>query len=781
LILTSTAFITAASSTHAAADDVSYIDENGILNKQNNITVIDDTYFASLPYTLDDLDANGGWYLVRGTFVLNDVVTISGDVRLILENNCNMTVNGTGGNAGINVAGTNSLTIYAQSTGGNAGALTAKGGNSGAGIGGNLNTPCGTITINGGTVVATGGASGDSAGIGGAGTSYLSCKTITINGGTVVATAGGSGAGIGGSVDSPGGTIIINGGDVTAYGTNSGPGIGIGAFFGPTDGTIIITGGTVTAYGGGSAAGIGSGQLSSGGRILIYGENTKVTAVGGAGAPRDIGAGGGMFSSRFELFAMLAYGNLLGAGDAPIGNTVLFTADPHTVVGMVTMSLPAPYNVYGPAGNGTIPLMTGLGPDAFTTPSEKEMSLLTTFTTQTVTFTLEDYSDSPQSRTGTQLTTAGVSVDFHSRSYFEVTVEITGDGSVEVSDGVISYGVVTPSNSGVTFRIPDSVREIFLTATAGTGYTFDKFFVNGNADSANPLSVPIDSDVLATGVFTSSPPIAPIVVTPTYCITATSDVGSKITPEGRISVLQHSSQTFVFSAGEGRAISAVTVDDVPLTQAQISSGSYTFYDVTANHTIDVTSRSEKADLTLKIDVIEGRGKAEYSVDGKPFVVYTGPVALSKLCSLEVRAIADNGYGFVKWTDGTDVYTVPQISFGSVSASVNLELYFEGGNDDGSVWWLLGVFLLLLLAGLLLLLIFRRRYVQVYIDDSAGIEGADRVHKKSPYTFSMRDGYLGAVFYRIGEDGQWKQVLPDANGKYTIPRKETTDDVYLEKH
>lgn len=776
LVLTSTVFVLAAPSA-AAEDGVSYINENGILNTQNNVTVIDNTYFAAPPYALDDMGVSGGWYLVRGAFTLGNVITVTGNVRLILEDNCDLTVNGTANTAGINVTGTNRLTIYAQSTGGNAGALTANGNSVGAGIGGNVNTPGGMITINGGMITATAGAT-NAAGIGGAGAVSAPEGTIVINGGTVVATSSGGAAGIGSSTDSPGGTIMINGGNVTAYGSNYGPGIGIGGYVGPTTGKVIITGGTVKAYGGGYAAGIGGGYIASGGTILIYGEGTNVTAVGGASAAHDIGAGAGPFSNNFELFAMLPYGNLIGAGDVPIGNTVLFTADPLTVVGVVTATLPAPFNIYGPASDGVIPLITGLGPDAFTAPSEMRMSLLTTFAAQSVAFTLEDYSNSPESRTGTQLKTAGVSVDFFDRSYYEVTVNIVGSGSVEVSDGVITYGTVTPATSGVTFRIPGSVFEIILTATAGTGYSFNTFTVNGVVGSGSPLNVAMDSDKLVVGVFAAPPPGGG--ATPRNYITAASDAGSTITPEGKISVLRYSNQTFVFSAKAGYIVSGVTVDGVPLTAAQVASGSYTFYNIVANHTINVTSRAASTNIILQIDVREGSGGAEYSVNGAPFITYTRSVALPESCSLEVRAVADDGYKFVKWVKGSNVYTESQIPFGNVTASVYLELYFDGGSHEFP-WWILVAILLIVLVGLLLWFIFfYRRYVEVHIHESGGIEGAERVHRKSPYTFTMKDGYRGAASYRIGEDGDWKQVFPDAEGRYLIPRGETVDDIYLER-
>ena len=146
---------------------------------------------------------------------------------------------------------------------------------SGAGIGGAYHDDCGTITINGGTVIAIGGAY--AAGIG-CGDRYGYGGTITINGGNVTATGGDwGGAGIGGGYNGAGGTITINGGSVTATGNVNSAGIG-GGYYG-SNGTVIINGGIVNAKG--DSAGIGAGGWGDGGTITINGGS--VTATGGPG------------------------------------------------------------------------------------------------------------------------------------------------------------------------------------------------------------------------------------------------------------------------------------------------------------------------------------------------------------------------------------------------------------------------------------------------------------------------------------------------------------------
>ncbi|MGF0007120.1 S-layer homology domain-containing protein [Eubacteriales bacterium SGI.150] len=265
-----------------------YLDEDGAEQTCNTAIVV----------TSEDTTWTTGWYVVTGAVTMGTAdapkrITVSGDVHLILADDCDFTVYGgiqvQDDDNNIDNGSPNALTIYAQSvpvlnadgtvdeTNNKAGKLTADAGDGHAGIGGVGGGSGGTITINGGTVNATG---TTGAGIGGGGCSshggYTvggNGGTITINGGTVTATSTNSGAGIGGGVGldwgtggngygGSGGDITINGGTVNATGT-TGAGIGGGGGNnGGSGGVITISGGTVTATGT-TGAGIGGGYGNS--------------------------------------------------------------------------------------------------------------------------------------------------------------------------------------------------------------------------------------------------------------------------------------------------------------------------------------------------------------------------------------------------------------------------------------------------------------------------------------------------------------------------------------
>ena len=302
---------------NTASIEAPYLDEDGASQIAPSATLV----------TEGDTEWDNGWYVAQDSITIHSRVTVTGDVHLILADGCNLTIDG-----GIQVAHPSSLTIYGQSAG--SGKLTATAPaesniyHAAIGSSADFNEGkfifCGSVTINGGTVTATGAEM--SAGIGGG---PATGGNIVINGGTVNATGGANGAGIGGGMQCNGGPVTINGGDVTARGGNQAAGIGSGtlgnripiqinggtvtATGGPqgagigdgardytdsteedkrnasTQTTVTITGGTVNATGGYQATGIGGGAQTPGGKITISGGEVTATGTDGASG---IGHGG---------------------------------------------------------------------------------------------------------------------------------------------------------------------------------------------------------------------------------------------------------------------------------------------------------------------------------------------------------------------------------------------------------------------------------------------------------------------------------------------------------
>ena len=186
------------------------------------------------------------------------------------------------------------------------GALSAKGGGRGAGIGGGNLQSHGTIEIFGGVIDASGNGS-FCAGIGSgrfpdSGEGFADAETlrqgvIRIRGGEVKAKGGSYGAAIGGGNRHSGGVIEISGGLVNANGGDYASGIGGG--WGARGHTITISGGEVNATGGTGAAAIGGGSESS--KSLANTEISQISISGGRVTAIATGMGGaGIGNGKYD-------------------------------------------------------------------------------------------------------------------------------------------------------------------------------------------------------------------------------------------------------------------------------------------------------------------------------------------------------------------------------------------------------------------------------------------------------------------------------------------------
>ena len=130
----------------ATVENITYLDENGTQQTAASATQV----------TNSDTQWTDGWYVAQSNITIDGTVTISGNVHLILEDGCNLTVNG-----GILLQSDSNMYIYAQSTEKERmGSLTATGTDAGfkeAGYGTQ------TLTIAGGKISASGSDEGISA------------------------------------------------------------------------------------------------------------------------------------------------------------------------------------------------------------------------------------------------------------------------------------------------------------------------------------------------------------------------------------------------------------------------------------------------------------------------------------------------------------------------------------------------------------------------------------------------------------------------------------------
>ena len=155
----------------------------------------------------------------------------------------------------------------------------------------------------------------------------------------------------------------------------------------------------------------------------------------------------------------------------------------------------------------------------------------------------------------------------------------------------------------------------------------------------------------------------------TYTITATAGTGGTIDPSGDVVVNEGDSQTFSISPDTGYEISDVLVDDVSVGAVS----SYTFENVTADHTIHATFASVP---TYTITATAGEGG---TIDP------SGDVVVSEGDSQTFTITANTGYEIDDvMVDGSSVGAVSSYTFDNVTSDHTIHAAFREAAAAGVV-------------------------------------------------------------------------------------------------
>lgn len=258
-------------------------------------------------------------------------------------------------------------------------------------------------------------------------------------------------------------------------------------------------------------------------------------------------------------------------------------------------------------------------------------TIAVSFSKQTFTISASVYGD-----IGGSITPSGtVSVEYDENQTFTIA---TDDGFLlkeVLVDGVNNPAAVAAN--GYTFTnvtAPHTIEAVFeklsytIAASAvGNGGAIipegDVVVIHGNDqtfsfivfDGYEISEVLIDGtnhpEAVAAGEYTFTNVAAPhtikVVFTQlSYVITASVDgMGGTITPQGATTVMHGNSQIFHFTANEGYKIAKVMIDGIESPEAA-NQGSYTFENVTENHTITVRFEKQAFIITARVAGGEGR-------------------------------------------------------------------------------------------------------------------------------------------------------------------------------
>ena len=197
---------------------------------------------------------------------------------------------------------------------------------------------------------------------------------------------------------------------------------------------------------------------------------------------------------------------------------------------------------------------------------------------------------------------------------------------------------VNAIGSGTVSKSPDqsscdSGTLVTLTATPAAGYAFTGW--SGDlTGSTNPTTITMDADKTVTATFTAIP---------TYTLAPSAGTGGTITPNTMQTVLQGGSTTFTIVPGAGYHIADVSVDGV--SHGTISS--YTFTNVTSNHTISARFEQEKKQTVIVLQI----GNSMFTVNGGSSALDSPPVIKNGRTLVPIRVIIEALGGSAGW-DGT---------------------------------------------------------------------------------------------------------------------------------
>jgi uncharacterized repeat protein (TIGR02543 family) len=146
-------------------------------------------------------------------------------------------------------------------------------------------------------------------------------------------------------------------------------------------------------------------------------------------------------------------------------------------------------------------------------------------------------------------------------------------------------------------------------------------------------------------------------VAPTYIVTASAGINGTISPNGSVTVNEGSTQAFTITANSGYVIDLVTADGV----SQGATGTYTFGNVTANHSIAATFKPAPVYFTLT--VTPGNGTVTLSPNASSYASGT---------TVTLTATPHTGFSFSSWTGAANNTVNPTtvVMNGNRSVSAN---------------------------------------------------------------------------------------------------------------
>jgi len=248
------------------------------------------------------------------------------------------------------------------------------------------------------------------------------------------------------------------------------------------------------------------------------------------------------------------------------------------------------------------------------------------------------------------------------------------------ANGSISPNGAVPVSSGSNQK---------FNITPNSGYIIQDVLVDGT--SVGAVSSYTFNTVTANHTISASFAVN----TATYTITTTSGANGAISPSGAVVVNSNANQTFIITPNSGYTIKDVSVDAASIGAVS----SYTFTNVTANHTISATFQSVSTSGVLfeenfVYQGVDGDSLNNPSIGGNIWKAHSGGGSAAKNIQFQNTSLNFNNYagsglgGSVTFQNNVRSQDVNaklsnNISSGSVYSSFLLKIDSSGGKDTAT--------------------------------------------------------------------------------------------------
>lgn len=194
-----------------------------------------------------------------------------------------------------------------------------------------------------------------------------------------------------------------------------------------------------------------------------------------------------------------------------------------------------------------------------------------------------------------------------------------------------------------------------------------------------------------------------------YTISSSAGTGGSISPQGSVSVSSGSSKTFTFTPNNGYEIDTLSVDGKTV---YIAGNSYTFENVTSNHTISVTFKKSGESANYTISASAGSG-------GK--ITPSGNVSVAAGGSQTFTISADKGYEIDHVTvNGKEVaVNEDSYTFSNVNADQSISVTFkevgteptpsEGDDGNNTMYYILIAIVIIIILAVAIYLFMRSKH------------------------------------------------------------------------